>query len=292
MAVLFGLGVSLTLSAYGAFTALIGQYLGLDQLTRIMFAIAGTAAFLFGLSELKLVAFTLPGFSGAIPTWMQQRQDYLRVLLMGLFLGNAGVGCPNPAFYVLLGYIATVGDIGTGWLLGLVHGIGRATPLILLAILGMVGVNVTGLLVSKKKLVDSIMGWALVAIGSFILTYGSFGMPWWEGSVFHASWNQLVYIIAPQLAEAPSHPVTKGLFVVPFWAGWVLFPGLVGVPVVWATIKKLLSKTKAVLIVSIILVFMLLAATETIKAEYEHGVDDVPGRGVGMLNLAERSDNL
>ncbi|MCH7730244.1 cytochrome C biogenesis protein [Patescibacteria group bacterium] len=275
MAVLFGLGVSITLSFYGVFMAVIGQYLGLDSATRIMFTIAGTAALLFGISELRLIKWTVPSFSGALPSFIQRQGEYLRVFTMGLFLGNAGVGCPNPAFYVLLGYIATVGEIGTGWLLGFVHGLGRATPLIFLAILGILGVNATGFLTTKKQVVDKLMGWALVFVGSFILTYGVFGMPWWEDSVFHASWNKFIFNIAPQLAEAPGHPVAQGLFVAPFWAGWTLFLGLVGISILWATSKKMVSRKKALLIVAFLFGLIILAISGTIEAEHKHGIDDV-----------------
>ncbi|MBI4561403.1 MAG: hypothetical protein HY724_05110 [Candidatus Rokubacteria bacterium] len=54
---------------------------------------------------------------------------------MGLLLGNAGIGCPNPAFYVLLSGIAGSGNPATGVTYGLIHGIGRATPLLALSIL-------------------------------------------------------------------------------------------------------------------------------------------------------------
>jgi cytochrome c-type biogenesis protein len=238
MAILFGLGVAITLSVYGVFMALIGRYLGLDKTTRIMFTFAGLAALLFGFSELKLFSLKIPSFSGAIPEFIQQRSEYVKVFLMGLFLGNAGVGCPNPAFYVLLGYIATVGNPATGWLLGFVHGVGRATPLIFLAILGILGVNATKFLTAKKQIVNKIMGWGLVVVGSFILTYGVFGMPWWEDSIFHSFWNDFIFRLAPQLAEALNHPVIQGLFVAPLWVGWIFFLGLIGLAVVWASIKE------------------------------------------------------
>ena len=128
MALLFGLGISVTLAFYGVLTAGIGSFLGVDKATRIMFTIAGSAALLFGLSELKLLKFTIPGISASIPTWIQNRKDYAKIFFMGLFLGNAGVGCPNPAFYVLLTYIATTGSLITGGWLGFIHGVGRATP--------------------------------------------------------------------------------------------------------------------------------------------------------------------
>jgi cytochrome c-type biogenesis protein len=291
MALLFGLGVSITLSVYGLLMALIGQYLGLDLATRVMFTIAGFAALLFGFSELKLLKFTLPGFSGAVPAWIQGRQEYLKVFLMGLFLGNAGVGCPNPAFYILLGYIATVGNLGTGWLLGFIHGVGRATPLVFLAVLGMLGVNATGVLVSRREAVNKLMGWALVVVGAFIFTYGVFGMPWWEDSVFHSSWNRVIFKLAPPLAETPGHPVAQGLFTGPFWAGWVLFIGLVDGAVVWAARKRLVSVRRALVLLAFLTLLILAVFGGLIEVEDEHGHPSAGGSPMGersVILLAER----
>lgn len=239
MALLFGLGVSVTLALYGVLTATIGSYLGLDKATRIMFTIAGLAALIFGLSELKLINFTMPGFSGAMPSWIQQRKDYTKIFFMGLFLGNAGVGCPNPAFYVLLTYIASVGSLTTGAWLAFIHGIGRATPLMFLAILGLLGVNSLQWITQKKASVDKIMGWGLVVVGSFILTYGIMGMRWWEDGPIHIAWNNFVIQISPNLAEAVGHEllVSKGFVDAPLWAGWAFFAGLVVLGVVWYILK-------------------------------------------------------
>ena len=125
MAIFFALGLTLTLTLYGIVMSQIGEYLGLDNATRIMFVVAGTAALLFGLSELKLFTISLP--SSGVPHWVYRQKDYLKSFFLGFFLGNAGIGCPNPAFYVLLTYIATTGDAVTGASLGFVHGLGRAT---------------------------------------------------------------------------------------------------------------------------------------------------------------------
>ena len=240
MALLFGLGISITLAFYGVLTASVGSFLGVDKATRIMFTIAGLAALLFGLSELKLIKFTMPGFSGAMPSWIQQRKDYTKIFFMVLFLGNAGVGCPNPAFYVLLTYIASVGNVVTGGWLAFIHGVGRATPLIFLAILGLLGINALGWIAKKKAAVDKIMGWALVTIGSFILTYGIMGMDWWEDGPIHGAWNDLVLQISPNLAEFEGHAllVPRGFIEAPLWAGWALFLGLVALSIVWYKIRK------------------------------------------------------
>jgi len=240
MALLFGLGISITLAFYGVLTASIGSFLGVDKATRIMFTIAGLAALIFGLSELKLIKFKMPGFSGAMPTWVQQRKDYTKIFFMGLFLGNAGVGCPNPAFYILLTYIASVGSVVTGGWLAFIHGVGRATPLIFLAILGLLGVSALGWISKRKASVDKIMGWALVGVGSFILTYGIMGMNWWEDGPIHIIWNNFVFRIAPNLAELEGHDllVPRGFIDAPLWAGWAFFLGLVAISFVWYKMRK------------------------------------------------------
>ncbi len=199
MALLFGAGLTLTLTVYAVFIALAGSWLGMDQATRIMLVVAGAAAWIFGLSELGLLTFKLPAYSGGVPGFIVQRQDHLKALLMGLFLGNAGVACPNPAFYVLLTYIASVGDVIEGAYLGVVHGLGRATPLIFLAILGMLGVNATQIILKRKMAVEKAIGWGLIAVGAIILTMGVFGHHWLLVTGAHEGWTRV--FTPPGVAE-------------------------------------------------------------------------------------------
>jgi cytochrome c-type biogenesis protein len=191
MALLFGLGLTITITVYAIVIAEAGAYLGMSRATTIMYVIAGLAAFLFGLSELKLIRFSVPTFGGGIPGFVLKRQDYLKAFFMGLFLGNAGVACPNPAFYVLLTYIATVGDLFTASVLGAVHGLGRATPLIFLAILGILGVNATQSLVRRKLAIEKVTGWFLMGIGAVILTIGIYGHQWLLATGLHGGWDAL-----------------------------------------------------------------------------------------------------
>jgi len=125
IALLFGAGLTLTIASYGMAVATIGKTASLDQVSTIMFLIAGIAAFVFGLSQLKLISLKMPSYS-ASPKFIQNRGDYTKSFFMGLLLGNAGVGCPNPLFYWLLIYIAGTGSIEIGASLGVVHGVGRA----------------------------------------------------------------------------------------------------------------------------------------------------------------------
>ncbi len=202
MAVMFGLGLTITITSYGIAMAAIGKVLGFDKATQIMWLIAGGIAFFFGLGELKLLPLKMPGYGGALPEFFQRQGDYIKSFLMGLFLGNAGAGCPNPAFYVLLAYITSIGDIATGASLGFVHGIGRAIPLVFLSIAGILGINATQTIVKHKDKVEKGIGFVLVTTGVFILMLGIYGKAWWENSIVHKVWSEMLSIINPQFGEA------------------------------------------------------------------------------------------
>ncbi len=234
MAVLFGLGLAITLSIYGALVAWAGNYIGMNKFIRFMFGIAGAAAFLFGLSELRLIVLRLPFASKVLPTSLQQSGDYAKAFFMGLFLGNAGVGCPNPAFYVLLTYIATLGDVGNGIALGVIHGLGRATPLIFLTILAILGYNTMGWVSRNQAKVERAMGWGLVGIGAYLFQYLPFGMAFWEQSIFHVAWNNLIQQAIPAIAESAEIEALLNIqggtaTVLP----WVIFALMISAVIIW-----------------------------------------------------------
>ncbi|MFB5631952.1 MAG: cytochrome c biogenesis CcdA family protein [Nitrosopumilus sp.] len=192
MALLFGAGLTLTISAYGIGVGILGQTAELDQISTYMFLIAGIAAFVFGLSQLKLLKIKLPSYSGT-PNFIQKRGDYSKSFFMGLLLGNAGVGCPNPLFYWLLIYIAGTGSIEIGASLGAIHGVGRAIPLILMSVLAIVGINATKGLTTNQIKIEKATGWMLVVIGSFLIINGlPEGHEWYEETFIHQGWNKLV----------------------------------------------------------------------------------------------------
>jgi len=165
MALLFGAGLTITISVYGLGVGILGQTAELDQVSSYMFLIAGIAAFVFGLSQLQLLKLSMPSYSGT-PKFIQNRGEYSKSFFMGLLLGNAGVGCPNPLFYWLLIYIAGTGSIEIGASLGAVHGVGRAIPLILLSVLAILGVNATKGVSIKRLKIEKLTGWMLIVIGS------------------------------------------------------------------------------------------------------------------------------
>jgi len=251
MAVLFGLGLTLTIAAYGMAVAFLGKILYLDRLTLLMWLAAGIAAYVFGLTELGLLPCQLPAYGGALPGSIQQRGDYTRALAMGLLLGNAGIGCPNPAFYVLLTNIAGSGSPGTGLAYGLIHGIGRATPLLALSILAILGVNATGWLLARKDRIQRVVGWGLVGWGAFTIPKGYlFGHAYWEESVFHKVWNKVVHLaLGPNIAE--SAEVERVLGDMPVHNPWMLYGPwavmafLVLIPILWDEYRRLRTGMRA-----------------------------------------------
>ncbi len=237
MALLFSLGLVVMLAIYGAAIALIGKYLGLDQATKYLYLLAGVAALIFGLSELALISFEMPSYS-KVPSFIQRQSDYMKSLLLGLFLGNAGIGCPNPITYLILAAAAGTGSVAVGAWYMAVNGLGRALPLIFLSVLGILGVNATSSLMKRKAVVDKITGWALVVISSFIILNGVFGHLWYEGSIFHEGLNMIFGKIGSKVTEA-NIPIQQFETAVPFvWLGaWInlFLPPLV---LVWYVFQK------------------------------------------------------
>jgi cytochrome c-type biogenesis protein len=240
MALLFGAGLTTAITAYGIGIAILGKTASLDQISFLMFLIAGIAAFVFGLSQLKLIKLKLPSYSGT-PKFIQNRGDYSKSFLMGTLLGNAGVGCPNPLFYWLLIYVANVGSIEIGASLGIVHGIGRAIPLILMSVLAIIGINATKNLTSKRVSIEKATGWMLVVIGSFLIINGlPGGHQWYEATVVHIVWNNLVSItnIPPEFHICQhTHANMYGYEISKDYVPFILF-SLIAVPIVWYAITK------------------------------------------------------
>ncbi len=191
MAILFSLGLIITLTIYGIVVAFLGKAIGLVRVSTIMYLIAGIAAWIFGLSELGLIHLKIPTYGGATPQFITKQADYLKALFLGLFLGNAGLACPNPATYVILTYIAGTGNPLVGAAYQAINGLGRVTPLIALSILGIIGVNATQWLVKRKDLIKKATGWGLLIVGAFITVIGIFGHHWLLVTPFHEGWNKL-----------------------------------------------------------------------------------------------------
>lgn len=240
MALLFGAGLTITITAYGLGVSVIGKTASLDQVSIFMFLIAGIAAFLFGLSQLKLINLKLPAYSGT-PKFIQKQKDYSKSFFMGLLLGNAGVGCPNPLFYWLLIYIAGTGSLEIGATLGAVHGVGRAIPLILLSILAIIGINATKSIATNRIKIETITGWMLIVIGAFLIINGlPGGHEWYEGTIIHIGWNNLVSItpIPPEFHVGEHVHEELGGIEVPSTYIPIILVILICFPIIWYFTSK------------------------------------------------------
>ncbi len=201
MALLFGIGMIITLTLYGVVLALLGQSLGLMKVVQYMFLLAGGLALIFGLSELRLIKFELPAYR-RMPGFIQHQPDLAKAFFLGLFLGNAGVACPNPATYVIFAYIAAMGNVALGASLQFVNGIGRFIPLLMLTILGILGVNAIQGLLKRKDTINKATGFGLIVLAGFIIVWGLFGHLWFLNTPLHGGWTRSFYAAGgAQVAE-------------------------------------------------------------------------------------------
>ncbi|MBI2888388.1 MAG: cytochrome C biogenesis protein [Parcubacteria group bacterium] len=238
MALFFGAGLTLTFTIYGAALGWLGGFVELYRVVGWMLLLGGVAALLFGISELNLITFKLPFRQTILPQSLQGKNDYIRSFFLGFFLGNAGVGCPNPAFYILFGYVATLGIPTVGASLGALHGLGRIVPLLFLVVLAVLGINAMNKLSAYQDKVKHWVAWSLVALGAFIFNYGLFGMAWFEDSIIHQGWNRFLEIVFPKIAESAAIESSLNLpegtgGVVP----WLVFAGIISVIILWSAAR-------------------------------------------------------
>lgn len=242
MALLFGLGMMVTFSIYGIFFSYTGQMVGLVTANVIAGIIGGSMAYIFGLSELGLIRMRIPGYTGALPSWVTKGGSYTKSFSMGLILANVGVGCPNPAFYVLLAYVIGLADPVTGWSVMAVHGIGRATPLILLAVLGILGVNATPKILKNVPKIKKYTAWGLVFIGAILFVVTGLFRGWYEESYVHDAYNNFVTdLTGGKVTETMidgQHDTSAILDVVPQMLGPYVLILMLVIPIIWYNIKK------------------------------------------------------
>ncbi len=191
IALAFSLGVIITLSIYGTLIGSLGNILGIGRVEmakNILYALAGILGIAIALGELELIKFKMPMYSGGGPGFIQKQGDYLKAMLLGLFLGNIGVGCPNPLFNaVILPQIIVEASAWRGFLIMFIHALGRVTPLLILAFLAILGVNATGFLIKHKNKVAKSTAWAMVFVGGFLFMIGAFGHDGYTYSGIHSA---------------------------------------------------------------------------------------------------------
>lgn len=164
--------------------------------------------------------------------FIQKRGNLFKALLLGLFMGNVGIGCPHPATPLILTRIAVSGDVFYGWLLFFVHALGRVTPLLILALFGILGVNALSWVMKHREGIERSTGWAMVYVAGFILVLGLFTHDWWVNSGIHTlleeitQEDRLLSVFGKSLggpAHAHSLETGTGMFGLPLWLGnWVL----------------------------------------------------------------------
>jgi cytochrome c-type biogenesis protein len=197
LALLFGLGLTVTQASWGIAIALVGGLFGLREIARYLSLLGGVVAYTFGLWTLGLVHFRMPNIGSSFPTAIRSRSEYLSALFMGLLLGNTGFCCPDPVFMSIIPFIAASDKLANGALLATAYGLGRATPLVAIVLLARGGVDALQVVVRHKKAFDRAVGWALLGLGTFIL-YGYSG-------ISHGQLFTTLMMVAPVVAYHVKH---------------------------------------------------------------------------------------
>jgi len=201
LTVLFSLGMIVTVTLYGFLVAYAGKVIGAAALRQWLLLLAGLSSYVFGLAELGVFHFKSSFFSSQLPESLQDKSDYIKSLVMGFLLGNIGVGCANPLFYILMFYIAGSESVPKGIFLGIIHGLGRALPLIIIVMLTMLGFEATHLFSTQRPFMKNFSTALLIFIGSVLIPAGIFNLgEWWPiAKPFHIP----AFLLALLLAALP-----------------------------------------------------------------------------------------
>jgi cytochrome c biogenesis protein CcdA len=231
----FALGLVTVLTLYGVLFSGLGKAgldtlgLGAADIERWIYFLGGSFVFVFALGELGLFRFHLLPFEGSVPKFIEKRKGYAKPLLLGLFLGNIGVGCLHPAIVLLLIEAAAHGDIYYGAILLFAHAIGRVLTLLFLVIFAATGVNPLRALAEARDLLLAKAGWFVVIASGFLITLGLFGSQWWVASgqqnlvqaLMLQTWFYDVFPV--NFLNVGSSQLEGGLFGQPlYWGGWLL----------------------------------------------------------------------
>lgn len=288
----FGFGISLTLAAYGATVGMAGHFAGIARATQIMWLIGGVATYAFGLSQLGLIRARLPAYSGGMPRLFARRGPELQALGLGLLLGNAGIGCPCPAWYLLLTGVATSGSPAFGAYIGLAQGLGRITPIVAVAVAASLGLDSTRALVRRRIAVERASGGVLVVLGAVIVAFMALGHPWWEATALHLGWNRLLSLVggsAISEVDPGGGPLPAGLWWVP-----ALFVVLTVVPFValWLRRRRLRSRREPAARMPVIRFFTMpgCGACVVVRSMLDRVLPNYPGLEVEEIDLAERPE--
>jgi hypothetical protein len=117
---------------------------------------------------------------------------------------------PNPFRYALLSFIAASAKPATGAALGFLYGLGAITPLILAAVLALLGINLGTAMTRSTGRIEKAANLAFLPIGSFLITFGVFGEPWYESTIIHDVWEDM--LLQYGLVEPHGHLREAGTF--------------------------------------------------------------------------------
>jgi len=229
LALLFGLGLTITQTAWGVAIAALGDLFGLREIARYLSLMGGVAAYLFGLWMLALVRFPAPIAAPRLSVALSSRSEHVNALGMGLLLGNTGFCCPDPVFLSIVPFIAARGDLAHGALLAAAYGLGRATPLVAIVMLARGGADALQTVVRHKQAFDRALAWALIAIGTFTV-YGYSGIS-----------HDLLFTTAMMVVPVLAYHV-KQSSPLPRIAAWTLITGvgtIVGMRLMYAVLVNL-----------------------------------------------------
>ena len=229
LALLFGLGLTLTQTAWGIAIAAAGDLFGLREIARYLSLMGGVAAYLFGLWTLALVRLPTPTIAPRAQFAVTSRSEHVNALGMGLLLGNTGFCCPDPVFLSIVPFIAARGELAHGALLAAAYGLGRATPLVAIVMLARGGADALQVVIRHKRSFDRALAWTLIAIGTFTV-YGYSGIS--HEALFTTSMMAAPVFVYHVKQSSP----------LPRIAGWLVVTGvgtLVGMRLMYAMLVNL-----------------------------------------------------
>ncbi len=219
----FALGVMLILSLYGGMVAYFGGWamsffqLKSEMVVNWMYYFSGIFAYILALGEIGLVNIRMPAYIGTAPKFIEKRKDHIKMFLLGIFLGNIGIGFPNPAIPLLLLNAGASGSAVYGALLFLVHGAGRVAPLIVMTMLATLGWNGLRHVAREKESIEHSSGWIMLFVSAFVLTLG-LSTHAWLSSGTHTLFTQLIGVRSMHVL-----PTTTGILGQPLSFGnWLL----------------------------------------------------------------------
>ena len=211
----FGFGIAITLALYGAAISALGSIVFSKMLldstlvTNWAYLFAGLFAYVFALGELGLIKFDPTHYTGAAPGIVKRGETFL----LGMFMGNIGIGCVHPAMPLLFVSAALSGNLFYGSTLFAVHALGRIIPFFMMAMLAALRVDPLKWLVAKRVELNRLVHWKMLAVSGFILTLGLFTNSWFANSGIAEAFLFIQHSIAGSLTSyASDRTVGSGIF--------------------------------------------------------------------------------